>query len=53
MSLKALQRLPYAQAVVPVVIGNAEVEAGNRRRRTTVYGVGPAMPEALVLLAKS
>jgi len=42
----ALKRLSYVQAVVPLVAGNAEVEAGNRRRRTTVYGVGPEMPEA-------
>ncbi len=43
---QALKRLSYARAVVPVVVGNAEVESGNRRRRTTVYGVGPEMPEA-------
>jgi len=42
----ALERLPYAEAVVPLVQGNAEVEAGNLRRRTTIYGVGPSMPEA-------
>jgi putative ABC transport system permease protein len=42
----ALERLPYARAVVPFVQGNAEVEFGNRRRRTTIYGAGPAMPEA-------
>ncbi|VAX06931.1 ABC-type antimicrobial peptide transport system, permease component [hydrothermal vent metagenome] len=49
----ALERLPYARAVVPFVQGNAEVEAGNRRRRTTVYGVGPAMPEAFSMAVKS
>lgn len=43
---EALKRLPHARAVVPVVQGNAEVEAGNRRRRTNVYGVGAQMPEA-------
>jgi putative ABC transport system permease protein len=42
----ALQRLSFVRAVVPVVVGNAEVEAGNRRRRTTVYGVGHKMPQA-------
>ena len=42
----ALQRLPFVRALVPLVTGNAEVEAGNRRRRTTVYGVGPQMPQA-------
>lgn len=43
---EALQRLSFARAVVPMVTGNAEVEAGNRRRRTTIYGAGPQMPEA-------
>jgi putative ABC transport system permease protein len=42
----ALEKLPAARAVVPFVQGNAEVEAGSRRRRTTIYGAGPAMPEA-------
>jgi len=42
----ALEQLPFARAVVPFVQGNAEVEFGGRRRRTTVYGAGPAMPEA-------
>jgi len=49
----ALERLPYTRAVVPFVQGNAEVEAGNRRRRTSVYGVGPAMPEAFSMAVKS
>jgi putative ABC transport system permease protein len=43
---EALTRLSLTRAVVPVVVGNAEVEAGNRRRRTTVYGVGHEMPQA-------
>ena len=43
---EALKRIPHVIAVVPVVQGNAEVEAGNKRRRTTVYGVGPEMPVA-------
>ncbi len=42
----ALQRLPSALAVVPVVQGNAEVEFQQRRRRTTVYGVGDRFAEA-------
>lgn len=42
----ALEQLPGARAVVPFVQGNAEVEYGNLRRRTTIYGAGPAMPEA-------
>ena len=50
---RALRRLPYVRAVVPFVQGNAEVEAGNRRRRTTIYGVGPQMPEAFSMQVKS
>lgn len=40
----ALRRLPQVLATVSVVTGNAEVEAGERQRRTTLYGVGPDMP---------
>ena len=43
---EALKRLPYVRAVVPFVQGNAEVEAGNRRRRTTIFGAGTQLPEA-------
>lgn len=43
----ALRRLSTVEAVVPFVQGNAEVEAGGRSRRTTVYGAGPEMPTAL------
>ena len=43
---EALRRLPFARAVVPMVQGNAEVEAAGRRRRTTIYGAGPDMPQA-------
>jgi len=50
---QALARLPFARAVVPVVQGNAEVEARNLRRRTTVYGVGPEMPEAFSMKVQS
>lgn len=42
---EALKKLPVTQAVIAVVQGNAEVEAGNRRRRTTVYAVGAQMPQ--------
>ena len=38
---EALKKLSSAEAVVPVVQGNAEVEGNNRTRRTTVFGVGP------------
>jgi len=42
----ALERVPHTLAIVPVVQGNAEVEAGTRQRRTTVYGVGEKFPQA-------
>jgi putative ABC transport system permease protein len=50
---EALKQLSFVQAVVPFVQGNAEVEAGNRRRRTTVYGAGPQMPEAFRMRVSS
>ena len=50
---EALKQLPFSRAVVPMVQGNAEVEAGNRRRRTTVYGAGPQMLEAFSMRIKS
>jgi putative ABC transport system permease protein len=50
---QALKRLPYARAVVAFVQGNAEVEAGNRSRRTTIYGAGSQMPEAFQMAIKS
>jgi len=49
---EALRRLPVTRAVVPFVQGNAEVEAGNRRRRTTVYGAGAQMPLAFSMKVK-
>jgi putative ABC transport system permease protein len=42
---EALARLPDVEAVVPTVQGNAEVEAGERTRRTTIFGVGAKVPE--------
>ncbi len=42
---EALHRVPHVRAAVPAVQGNAEVEAETRRRRVTVYGVGPEFPE--------
>ena len=50
---EAMKRLPYVMAVVPIVQGNAEVEAANRRRRTTVYGAGSQWPEAFSMDVKS
>jgi putative ABC transport system permease protein len=50
---EALKRLPFARAVVPFVQGNAEVESGNLRRRTTIYGAGSDMPEAFSMKIQS
>ncbi|WP_455385633.1 ABC transporter permease [Acidihalobacter prosperus] len=40
---EALARLPHVEAMVPGVQGNAEVSAGGRSRRTTVFGAGPQL----------
>ncbi len=50
---EALKRLSFADSVVPFVQGNAEVEAGGRRRRTTIYGSGHEMPTAFSMRVKS
>ncbi len=42
---EALKRIPQVRAVVPVLQGNAAVEAGKRSRRTTIIGAGPRVPE--------
>jgi len=41
----SLASIEYIEAVVPVVQGNALLEAGKRQRRTTILGVGPAVPQ--------
>ena len=41
----ALARLDHIVAVVPVVQGNARVEYGKKSRRSTILGVGSAVPE--------
>jgi putative ABC transport system permease protein len=38
----ALERIPQVVGVVPVAWGNAEVAAGGRTRRTSIYGVSHA-----------
>jgi putative ABC transport system permease protein len=48
-----LKRLSLAKAVVGVVQGNAEVEANNRSRRTTIYGTSPGFPEAFTMPVQS
>lgn len=42
---EALRRIAQVDAVVSVVQGNAAVEYGRNRRRTTILGVGADMPE--------
>lgn len=42
----ALLKLPYIEATVPFVMGNAEVEGNQKQRRTTVYGTNADFPEA-------
>lgn len=42
----ALARLPFIEAAVGFAMGNAEVEANQRQRRTTIYGTGPDFPKA-------
>jgi putative ABC transport system permease protein len=44
--VEALSRAPYVVAADPVVQGNAEVEFAGRKRRTTVYGIGPKFATA-------
>ncbi len=43
---EALRHVPYVTAVVPIVQGNAEVEARGRKRRVTVYGAGAEFADA-------
>ncbi len=42
---EALGRIEHVMAVVPMVQGNAKVEAGNRDRRTMVFGIGSEVPQ--------
>ena len=43
---EALRRAPYVETTNALVQGNAEVEALGRKRRTTIYGVGPSFAES-------
>jgi len=49
----ALKRLRHVEAVVPLVQGNGEVEAGGRRRRISIYGVGSDMDRAFRMRVSS
>lgn len=50
---EALRRARSVEAIVPVVMGNAEVKTENRARRVTIYGVGPEFPRAFRMSVKS
>jgi putative ABC transport system permease protein len=41
----SLGKLEHIIAVVPLVQGNARIEAGAKQRRASVFGVGAAVPE--------
>jgi putative ABC transport system permease protein len=41
----AIAKLDNMLAVLPLVQGNARIEAGKKQRRTTVLGVGASVPE--------
>lgn len=43
---RALRRLPYVDAVTPMVQGSVKVGYGARQRDTEVFGVGADMPKA-------
>ncbi len=47
--MQALQKLSFAEEVVGLVQGNAEVEGNDRSRRTIVYGTTSGFPEAFQL----
>lgn len=44
-----LERMPRVTAVVPFLMGNAEVESGARSRRTFVHGVGARFHEVFAM----
>jgi len=44
---RALEHHPSIQAVTPWLWGNSEVSGNGRVRRTSLYGVGPAMPKVI------
>ncbi|MDD5577880.1 MAG: ABC transporter permease [Methylobacter sp.] len=48
-----LNKLENIINVVPLVQGNARIEAGNKQRRSNVLGVGSAVPEVWKLKAAS
>ena len=49
----SLEKLENIIAVLPVVQGNARIEAGTKQRRSNVLGVGAAVPEVWKILPAS
>lgn len=49
----AVRRIRGVEGVVPVIQGNAEVEYGERRRRTMVFGVSGDMPRTFRMAVAS
>jgi putative ABC transport system permease protein len=43
---RQLRKLPYVEAVTPMVQGSVKVDTGTRQRDTEVFGVGTEMPQA-------
>ncbi|WP_137822272.1 ABC transporter permease [Pseudomonas sp. D(2018)] len=42
----ALGRLPHAEAVVPIIQGNGDIQAGGRQRRVDILGTGSQLASA-------
>ncbi|HXI02436.1 MAG TPA: ABC transporter permease, partial [Candidatus Saccharimonadales bacterium] len=42
---ESLNRVPWVEELVPIVQGNAEVEASGLKRRANIIGTGPSMPD--------
>jgi putative ABC transport system permease protein len=41
----SLQKLQHIESAMPLIQGNARIEAGSKQRRSNVLGVGPAVPQ--------
>jgi putative ABC transport system permease protein len=49
----ALRRLPYVESVNPSVMGNAELRANGKTRRTTVFGEGREFAQSFTMKVQS
>jgi len=49
----SLENLDHVLAAMPMVQGNARIEAGNKQRRANVFGVGAALPQVWQLKVDS